>query len=418
MPRFPTVLSTLAVALLALAAPPARLAAEEGMAPPPPPPPKENPDNKPPEPKEMDKAEKGKDKGAKRFEKKFGELEKEVADGPQRPPQPGNSALAGLRPLISQVNVVDRAALGAALAQYQSGKKDDALATADKVAQKSSDPDGQGVARLLLARLKMENGQGDEAPKLLRGVTGRAASLALMLLSDPLIKAGDADGLAGAAKELVVAQKNGLDRCRVVKTLLDLLDRPNPPGQGGGLANDARAGLMLQAAEWVTYEDALAAQAALSKEPPLFDGPGGPGMRGGMGGPGMAEMKDPAQMGELPGDLIQQFRDLKNVPPDQRKEAVKNLRTAVEERIKKLKAEGKDPDAARLQEFLDRLEERGKAAGNNKGDAKKKNEHMDPEKTKAEIKRLEDQGFAEEANKLKKQLEMQEKPVGDANENF
>lgn len=417
MPRFPTLVPMAAMVLLGLSTPPLRLAAEEGMAPPPPPPqPKENPENKRAEPKEMDKAEKGKDKGAKRFEKKFGEFEKEIADGAQHPPQPGFSPLMGLRPLIAQVNVVDRAALGAAFAQYMSGKKDEALATADKVAQKSSDPDGQGLARLMAARMKMETGQTDEAQKLLRAVTGRAAALALMAIADPLVKAGDAEGVASAAKELVVAQKSALDRCRVVKALLDMLDRPNPPGQGGGLAVEARAGLMLKASEWVTYEDALAAQAILSKEPPIFEGPGG---MGGMGGPGQAGMKEPVQMGELPGDLMQQFRNMKDAPPEQRREVLKNMRTHIEERIKKLNAEGKEPEAARLQEFMDRMEERGgKAMGNNKGDLKKKNERLDPEKTKAEIKRLEDQGFAEEANKLKRQLEMQEKPVGDANENF
>lgn len=407
------------------------LRAEEAVVPPPPPP-DVKPDAKPMEkdPKaekdkaaEMDKADKDKgDKAAEKekekakrraTEKKLVEFEREIGEGPGQGAGP-NRALAQanrgvdvLQQLLPKINLVDRALLSAALEQYRAEKRGDAVATATRVMEKSTDPDGVGAAKLFLGRAAQEKNQADEAKKFFRAVTGRAAALAVLQLLEPLGKPdADAEAIAKEAKDLVAAQKSPLDRCRVIKAMLDYLTRPMPPGQG--VPPEVRTSLMLKVADWVPYEDALAAQAELAKEEPVGEGPGGRGVAMMREGP----MPD---QGQMPREILDKVRDLRNMAPEQRKETLQQIRGMLENQMEKLKGQGREEDANRLKEMLDRLE-RGAP---NKGDKNaKKAEHLDPEKTKAEIKRLEDQGFADEANKLKRQLEMQENPVGGANENF
>ncbi|MCW8133772.1 MAG: tetratricopeptide repeat protein, partial [Planctomycetota bacterium] len=358
---------------------------------------------------EKDKAaDKEKEKAKRRgAERKIAEFEREVADGPVLNRAPGAShGVEGLQPMLAKINVVDRALLSAALEQYRAEKRDEAAATAARVVEKSSDADGVGAARLFLGRVALEKNQPDEARKLFRAVTGRAAALAVPHLLEPLGKPdADAEAIAKEAKDLAAAQKSALDRCRVVKAVLDYLTRPTPPGQG--VPPELRVSLLLQVADWIPYEEALAAQAELVKEEPLNEGPGGP--RG-----GMVAAREAAPP-EMPREILDRLRDLRNMAPEQRKETLQHVRGMLQEQVEKLKGQGREDDANRLKEMLERFDRGGLNKGEKNG---KKPEALDPEKAKAEIKRLEDQGFPEEANKLKRQLEMQEKPVGDVNDNF
>jgi tetratricopeptide (TPR) repeat protein len=279
-------------------------------------PPREG-DEPPPDAKRM------KELMAKRREEGPPPDERDFVKKPMKPPDPGTMELAALQ---ADLNVVDRAALASAQALMQAGKRDEAIAVAEKVATKSPDAEAAGVARLLAGRWYIEKGEEEAGNKNLRSVTGRAAALALAPLVEPLLKKQDRVGLVAACKDLVAAQPTGLDRCRVLKAMLDLLERPGPE-----LSAELRAEVAGALSALVPYEEALAAKDALAKEraaaprppgPPFGPLPGfGPGMGGpgmgmfgpGMGGPGMGG--GPLNEADLPEGLRGKAKALREMPP-------------------------------------------------------------------------------------------------------
>jgi len=306
-----------------------------------------------------------------------------------------------LQTLLTKVNVVDRAALSAVRLLWKGGQRDDAVALAEKIIGKTPDPDAAGLAHLILGRFLTELEKKEEADKHLRAVTGRAASLAMVELAEPLMKAKDVPGLLAAFKDLVASQKSGLDRCRVVKALLEQLERPIPDA----LPPEQYATLLQAVADSIPYEEALAAKEALAKEEPLVPaqpqafgpGRGGPGQRGGP---------------PMPPEIMERFRAVRELPPDQRHQAIDALMKEVAVRAGELHAEGRVDEARRLKMMLERHEQmkakmkdvmmkRGKGGG--------MMPPRDPDAMRKEIDRLEDQGFKEEADKLRRELEAQQR---------
>lgn len=314
-----------------------------------------------------------------------------------KPPPQIPSSDHELQILLAQLNVVDRAALSAVQQLWDGGRRDEAIALAEKIAGKTPDTDAAGVARLMLGRFLTKSGRAEEAGKHLRVATGRAAALAMVELAQPAMKARDVPGLLAAFKDLLASQKNSLDRCRVLKALLDFLDRPTldpwPPEQ--------RAELLQALANSIPYEDALAAKEALAEEKPLVPvtpdpqafAPGqGPGPKGGP---------------PLPPEMQERFRAIRDLPPDQRHEAMGALMKDVARQVEQLRAAGREEEARRLAEMLERHEQ---MEGRMKEMMKKGKgpglpPPRDPAVVRAEIKRLEDQGFMDEAKKLRRQLE-------------
>jgi tetratricopeptide (TPR) repeat protein len=339
-------------------------------------------------------------------EKMPGFVEGAPGMGPQREPiKPGE---AELQSLLGRLNVVDRAELSAAQQLWRATKHDEAVALAQKTAGKTPDTEAAGVALLMVGRFLMETGKAEEAAKNLRAVTGRAAALAMIDLAEPLMKTKDTPGLLAAFKDLLTSQKNGLDRCRVAKAFLEYLDRVGPDG----LAPEQRAELMQVVAASIPYEEAMAAKEELAKEqppappqqqPPPFPGqpmfgPGNPGPMGGfMGGPGAG----------LPPELMERFRNLRDLPPEQRRETINVLMKEVAGQVKQLEAAGKVEEAKRLKEILERHEQMEGRFKDMKGKGKGRgvDAPRDPADLRAEIKKLEDQGFMDEAKKLRKELE-------------
>lgn len=319
--------------------------------------------------------------------------------GPQREPmKPGEGELQAL---VGRLNVVDRAELSAAQHLWRATKRDEAVALAQKTAGKTPDPEAAGVALLMVGRFLMESGKAEEAAKNFRAVTGRAAALAMIDLAEPLMKAKDTPGLLAAFKDLLTSQKNGLDRCRVAKAFLEYLDRV---GQEG-LAPEQRAELMQAVAASIPYEEAMAAKEELAKEQPPapqpatpFQGPPmfGPGNMG-PGGPGAG----------MPPELMERFRNLRDLPPEQRRETINVLMKEIAGQVKQLEAAGRMEEAKRLREILERHEQmEGRFKDMKvKGKGKGVEAPRDPADLRAEIKKLEDQGFMEEAKKLRRELE-------------
>jgi len=342
-----------------------------------------------------------------RFMKKAGKLEEplrkmlENAQVPVPQPGPGKPGEDELQALIGRLNVVDRAELSAAQLLWQAAQREEALALIRKTAGKTPDPEAAGTALLLAGRLLQEAGRTEEAIKSLRAVTGRAAALAIVDLSEPSLKAKDTPGLLASFKDLMTGQKNGLDRCRVAKAFLEYLERT---AQEGGLAAEQRAELMQAVAASIPYEEALAANGELAKEqapvPPPPPPPAGPPPfmpgNGGPGGPG-------AWMPEL----MERFRGLRDLPPEQRRETVAVLMKEVAEQARQLEAAGRVEEAKRLKEILERHNLMDGRLKDLKGRPKGRGAEAprDPAEMRAEIKKLEDQGFMEEAKKLRKELE-------------
>jgi hypothetical protein len=320
---------------------------------------------------------------------------------PQQPP-----AAQQLQVLLSRLNVVDRAALSGAQQLWQGKRRDDAVALAEKIVGKTPDADAAGVARLMLGRFLMELERKEEADKHLRAVTGRAAELAMAELAQPLIKANDVTGLLAAFKDLLTSQKNGLDRCRVVKALLDLFDR----SMEDGLPPDQRAELLQAVADSIPYEEALAAKEALAKEEPLVP----------LRPQGFGAGRGPNAGPPIPPEMMERLRAMRELPPDQRNEAMGALMKEMWDRAEKLEAEGRVEEARRLKEMVERHKQmmgRMKEMMMKKGKGRGMMPPRDPGAVRAEIKRLEDQGFMDEANKLRRELEEGKRNQA-VNENF
>lgn len=325
--------------------------------------------------------------------------------GPGMEPRQGPSPLSSfaLRPLLEEINVADRASLSLALAKFQNEKKDEAIALAEKVADaKNADPEAAGVARLILARMLSEKGEKDAAARMFRTVTGHAAVQALANLLEPLARGGDSDGLLTAFKDLLAAQPDALGRCRVLKALLDLADRFGAEV----LSAPALEKILQAAAGSVSAEEALANREALAKEnqAPFNRPPPGP-----MGPPGM-RMGEGAQ-GGLGQEIMQKLMAARALPPDQRQEAIKDIKTMLDKGLEDRGREApKDPPKDELRRKIPKeLKEKEKAA---------RKEGKDPEKMRAEIKRLEEEGKPDEANKLKQDLELIDHPIGELHDKF
>ena len=232
--------------------------------------------------------------------------------------------------LMRELNVLDRAALTAAFLNLHEEKREEALAAAEKVMDKSPDPNASSLARWIIARIRQEKGETEAAGKLFRQVAGRAAPLALRDLLAPLLKAGDLKGALAAYKELAAAQPSALDRCRLLGALTEHLERL--PADTVPL--ETRTALLARAAETVAYEEAQAAREALQKEreaaslPPLA-----PGMEAEFGPRGRF-MRKPVGKGKLGGP-----------DPD-----------ALREKIKLLEEQGRKDEANQLRKELEALQ--------------------------------------------------------------
>jgi hypothetical protein len=179
------------------------------------------------------------------------------------------------------------------------------------------------------------------------------------------------------------------------------------------LTPERRAEILAGAAGVISYDEALAAKEALANErpvsgvpqpPPQFAQPFKPQFPGAAGGFGGGGLRD-AMFQDLPPDVAEALRNLRDVPPMQRQEAFLKAKVALQQRADELTKEGKEAQAMRIREALERLqqmEERMRAFREGRG---KDFGPRDPDKLKAEIKRLEDQGFKDQADKLRKELE-------------
>ncbi|MCZ7644194.1 MAG: hypothetical protein M5U26_02755 [Planctomycetota bacterium] len=195
----------------------------------------------------------------------------------------GREEGGALKPALELLNVHERAQLAAQIAQFQAGKKEEALAAIAKFIEEEAlqaerDPETAGVARLTLGHLQFEAGKAEDAMGTYRTVTGRMAPEALMALLEQLLreKEPDANAILESYRQMLAMQKTALDRCRLLKGFLHLLDGPS----ANRLVPEARAKLFEGAAGSVPREEALAHREALAKEPPFPGGGAGPEMRG------------------------------------------------------------------------------------------------------------------------------------------
>jgi hypothetical protein len=216
--------------------------------------------------------------------------------GPGGPPPP--PGLQSARLLLEDVNVTDRAALAAAMVKSQQGDKDAALKLVTGVAANNPDAQAVGVATYLQGLLGLEKGNEEEAFKAWRGIKGRAAVPALQGLLQEKLKNGDTAGAIAEFKNLLAQQPTPLDRCRLLKALVELCDRQ---GGGPGVPPEAKGELLAVAATLVPREEAMASKEALDKEKSLMPQQQGPRMfmmEGGPGGMGMGPGGPGGPMGE------------------------------------------------------------------------------------------------------------------------
>jgi hypothetical protein len=112
----------------------------------------------------------------------------------------------------------------------------------------------------------------------------------------------------------------------------------------------------------------------------------------------------PLNEADLPEGLRGKAKALREMPPEQRRDAMQDFKAELQRKIEALTKEGRAGEAEKLKqnlERLERIEERMKEGRKGKGFGPQR----DPDQIKAEIKKLEDQGFKEEAEKLRKELE-------------
>ncbi|MCK6472662.1 MAG: hypothetical protein L6R28_13040 [Planctomycetes bacterium] len=284
---------------------------------------------------------------------------------------------------IANLNVADRAALGAAWALFETNKREEAVAAAAKVAEATPDIEASGYARLLMGRFYLEMEKPDRAREMLQVVKGPAAALALKILIEHLAADGGPDAVSAAYQALLAAQPDvALERARVLQALLDWLDGPGRER----LEAEGRAKVLQAVAGSVSREQALAAKEALAKERdaaeaaeragnrnlPHFEvfmgGEGGPG-----GPPGRDMMKD-------------RLKDLKDMPPDRRAEALEDVRQDLKRRLAALEDDANPDERKRLEKALEKLEKQGRKGGDgeagerpNKGDKLNADKEMEGE---------------------------------------
>jgi hypothetical protein len=101
----------------------------------------------------------------------------------------------------------------------------------------------------------------------------------------------------------------------------------------------------------------------------------------------------------VPEELREKMRELRDMPPGERRKA---LRDAWERAILDAEKGGDKERAARLREMMERFE---KGRDDRPGKGPKGERPANPDRLRAEIKELEDQGRFDEAKRLRKQLE-------------
>ena len=164
--------------------------------------------------------------------------------------------------IMQDLNVLDRASIWTAYALSQATKRDEAQALLNTVVTKSPDKAAVSLAQWELGKVQQDKGELGAAEKTFYSVSGRAAPLALDSLFEPLVKASNYDGLISAYKQLSAAQTTDLDRCRLVKALMEQIEQPALTV----LPFDKRAALVQAASEGLTYDQAVAARDVLAKE--------------------------------------------------------------------------------------------------------------------------------------------------------
>lgn len=295
-------------------------------------------------------------------------------------PEPADPVRQG----IARLNVADRAALGAAWALFETNKREEAVAAAAKVAEATPDPEAAGYARLLMGRFYLEMEKPDRAREMLQVVKGPAAALALKMLIEHLAADGGPDAVVAAYQALLAAQADvALDRARVLQALLDWLDGPGRER----LEAEGRAKVLLAVAESVSREQAFAAKEALAKERQAAESAGNGTLprfevfMGGEGGPGGPPGRDM---------MKERLKDLKDMPPDRRAEAVEDARQELKRRLAALGDDGKPDERMRLEKALEKLDKQGRKGGNGeagerpkKGDKFNVDNEMDGEGKKA-----------------------------------
>jgi len=112
---------------------------------------------------------------------------------------------------------------------------------------------------------------------------------------------------------------------------------------------------------------------------------------------------------------MERFRNVRDLPPEQRRETINVLMKEAAGQVRQLEAAGKVEEARRLKEILERheqMEGRFKDRGRGKGPGAM-GAPRDPAELRAEIKKLEDQGFMDEAKKLRRELEETNRAAAD-----
>ncbi len=273
---------------------------------------------------------------------------------------------------ISEINVVDRAALTAAQTLFELERREQALEAAAKVIEKSPDKEAVALARLLAGRFHMRMEQPEKGRALLLQVTGRPAVFALHALLGPLIRGQEAgeDQGEGAAKQILEAYKKmlshqpeGLDRARLLQALVEGLSRP-------GISPELKAKVLGAVGETVKYDDALAAREALAKERKAFQDREQMARR-------MGPDRERGDRGRPEDDIKRRLKDMGDMPQGHRKKMLANMRAQLENRLKELGDAGPAEERENLQKALQRLEKhakklgkRGKEKDKKKGDEK------------------------------------------------